>query len=81
MNFNIYVPKRLGKKLEEATKALRCKKNSIITEALEEWLSKHFPTKWPKDFFDFEPIEDEDLPDFKALRKDLKNNIKEDPLA
>lgn len=30
-------------------------------------------TKWPDGFFDFLPIED--VPDFKALREDLKENI------
>jgi len=30
------------------------------------WLGKHTKTKWPKNFFDFAPIED--APDFKSLR-------------
>lgn len=34
---------------------------------------------WPKNFFDFAPIED--TQDFKLLRKELKSTINEDPLA
>lgn len=79
MNFNIYIKKDNGERVTRLAKALNRTRNSIINEALEEWLEKHTKTKWPKAFFDFSPIED--VPDFKSLRKDLKNNISEDPLA
>lgn len=79
MNFNVYVPKELGMLLEKVRKELHCSRNSIITQALREWLTSHQSSRWPKNFFDFEPIED--LPDFKRLRKELKDNRPEDPLA
>jgi hypothetical protein len=79
MNFNIYLNKRTGERVTQAAKSLHRSRNSIINEALEEWLGKHIKTKWPKHFFEFSPIED--VPDFKSLRNDLKDNIKEDPLA
>lgn len=79
MNFNVYLKKETGEKIAQIAKSLHRSRNSIINEALEEWLGKHTKTKWPKDFFDFSPIED--TPNFEDLRNDLKNNIPEDPLA
>ena len=79
MNFNVYVPKDLGLALVKVSKDLKCSRNSIFAQALHEWLDKRHLSQWPKDFFSFEPIKN--APDFKALRKDLLDNVKEDPLA
>jgi hypothetical protein len=79
MNFNVYVNKENGKRVIQVAKTLHRSRNSIVNEALDEWLKKHTKTKWPKAFFDFTPMED--VPDFKSLRNDLKNNVLEDPLA
>lgn len=79
MNFNIYLKEEMGNKITRVAKKLHRSRNSIINEAVEEWLENHFPSQWPKGFFDFDPITD--IPDFKELRKELKNNIPEDPLA
>lgn len=79
MNFNVYLNKQTGEKVTLLAKSLRRSRNSIVNEALEEWLSNHSKTSWPEHFFDFSPFED--TPDFKALRSDLKDNISEDPLA
>lgn len=78
MNFNIYLNKKTASKVTRAAKGMHRSRNSIITEALEEWLERHATDRWPKKFFDFEPIND--LPDFKQLRADLSNNVSEDPL-
>lgn len=77
MNFNIYLKDDIGKRVTKRAKSLHRSRNSIITEALEEWLDRHSASSWPKGFFDFEPIED--VPDFKKMRGDLKE-ISEDPL-
>lgn len=77
MNFNIYLNKKTGERVKKIAKQLRRSRNSIVTEALEEWLSNHDLRKWPKNFFDFNAIDD--VPDFKALRDDLKK-LPEDPL-
>ncbi len=79
MNFNVYVNKENGKRITQIAKSLHRSRNSIVNEALEEWLERHTKTKWPKAFFGFSSIED--VPDFESLRKDLKNNVSEDPLA
>lgn len=78
MNFNLYLKKEMGSKVTQAAKKLHRSRNSIINEAVEEWLDKHNDSQWPKGFFDFEPIHD--VPDFKELRKDLTQLISEDPL-
>lgn len=78
MNFNVYLKDEVGGKLAKAAKRLHRSRNSIINEAISEWLDNHSPSGWVKGFFDFEPISD--VPDFKELRKDLSHNIKEDPL-
>lgn len=77
MNFNVYLNKETGKKITQLAKSLHRSRNSIVNEALEEWLSKNVKTEWPKNFFDFSPIED--VPDFKSLRNELDDNISKDP--
>lgn len=79
MNFNVYLNKEIGEKISRIAKDRHRSRNSIINEALEKWLEDQTTTKWPKNFFNFSPIED--VPDFKSFRNDVKNNIKEDPLA
>lgn len=79
MNFNVYLNKATGERVTQLAKSLHRSRNSIVNEALEEWLGKHTQTKWPKNFFDFSPLED--VPDFKSMRSDLKENLPEDPLA
>ena len=79
MNFNIYLREEMGIKITKAAKKLHRSRNSIINEAVEEWLVNHSSSQWPKGFFDFNPMTG--VPDFKAFRKDLKDNISEDPLA
>jgi hypothetical protein len=78
MNFNVYINKSTGERVTEMAKALHRSRNSIINEALEEWLNTHKKSQWPEGFFDFDPLED--VPNFKQLRKNLKP-IAEDPLA
>lgn len=78
MNFSIYVSKELAAKMTKFAKMSHRSRNSIITEALEEWLNMHTPSQWPKNFFDFEPLGK--TANFDQFREDFKN-ISEDPLA
>lgn len=78
MNFNVYLKKDTGQKVTQIAKKLHRSRNSIVNEALEEWLGKHTKARWPKNFFDFSPIKD--TPDFKSFRNDLKDSVSEDPL-
>jgi RecB family exonuclease len=78
MNFNIYVKKDVGERVSHMAKSLHRSRNSIVAEALEEWLRNHVETQWPEHFFEFSPIEN--VPDFKLSRNELKDNVREDPL-
>lgn len=49
-----------------------------LTESHIECSNKPVPFQWPKNFFDFIPIDDP--PNFKALREDLKKCPPNDPL-
>jgi hypothetical protein len=77
MNFNVYLNKAIRERMTKIAKITHRSRNSIVNEALEEWLNKHASTEWPKGFFDFEPIND--VPNFKDLRSNLKSFL-EDPL-
>ncbi len=78
-NFNVYVNKKTGERIAKVAKTLHRSRNSIVNEALEEWLNQHSNERWPKNFFDFSPIKE--VPDFKALREELTKDISQDPLA
>jgi hypothetical protein len=77
MNFTIYVNKEVAQKIEKLSKSLNRSRNSIVNEALQEWIKHHKSQQWPEHFFDFKPAKD--VPDFKALRNELKEPSK-DPL-
>ena len=77
MNFNVYLNKGLAERITRLAKNQQRSRNSIITEALEEWYRKHSTSTWDPGFFDFAPIED--VPDFKSLRAEL-DDANEDPL-
>lgn len=78
MNFNVYVNKKIGDRVKKVAKSMHRSRNSIVTEALQEWLEHHTSKSWPKNFFDFQAAED--VPNFKSYRDDLKPPS-EDPLA
>lgn len=77
MNFNVYVGKRTGERLNKAAKTAHRSRNSIVNEALEQWLTANSQEQWPKSFFEYDPIEE--VPDFESYRKEL-GSINEDPL-
>lgn len=78
MNLSIYIDKELAKKITELSKALKRTRNSVINEAIENWIEKQNKSEWPKRFFEFEALPD--FPSSKELRKGLKIP-KKDPLA
>jgi len=75
MNLNIYIEDHLAKQLSLQAEKLHRKKNSIIREALAEWLNKHNSKDWPRSVIEFQGIKDWD--DIKVLRKSLSDNQKE----
>ena len=77
MNISIYLPKQLEAQLSLIARERHLSKNSIVRQALEEWIIQHSPhSSWPPHFFDFEPIKE--TPDFSSYRQELtppKENI------
>lgn len=78
MNISIYVRREIAEKMAKIAKKTHRSRNSIVAEALDEWLDKHCKPHWPKHFFDFEPLDDNVR--FDEFRKGL-SEISEDPLA
>lgn len=71
MNFNIYINDQLYRELENSKELLGKSRNSIVREALVEWVSRHKQTKWPKNFFKFDDVLRELYPDAKELREGI----------
>ncbi|MFV0339625.1 MAG: CopG family ribbon-helix-helix protein [Parachlamydiaceae bacterium] len=78
MNFTVYVSKKTGDRIAKMAKSLQRSRNSIVAEALDEWLDRHVVPKWPKSFFDFPSVGE--VPDFRSYRKELQAPS-EDPLS
>jgi Ribbon-helix-helix protein, copG family len=78
MNITIYIRKELANQINKLCRRFNKSRNSVINEALEHWIQEHETRKWPENFFDFEPIVE--VPNFKSLRKEFKEESTEDPL-
>ncbi len=77
MNINIYVEDNLGKKIKERAELLGKSRNSIIREAIKEWLQHHKANQWPTSVQKFKGVSD--FPPFESHRSELTNPA-EDPL-
>ena len=75
MNLNIYLEDQVAKQLSTCAVKLHRKRNSIIREALKEWLDKHSNKNWPTSVLEFQGIKDWD--DIVELRKDLPDRGKD----
>ena len=69
MNINVYIEDKLGEQLSNYSKRFHRKKNSIVREAIRDWLTKHAEHKWSNTILQFNGIKE--FPDIKELRKDL----------
>ena len=70
MNLSIYLTPKLVSKLSLIAQKKHISKNSIVREALEEWLAHHYPnSNWPTNFFDFQAVKE--TPDFSSYRSEL----------
>lgn len=70
MNFNIYVNDQLGAKLLQLSKATGKTKNAIIRQAIEEWLHKKAPSRWPESIISFQGIDG--IEAFESSRSELR---------
>lgn len=48
MNFNIYVEDHLAEKLDHLSQQQGKKRNAVIREALEAWITQNTVTTWPE---------------------------------
>ena len=75
MNINIYLEDELALLLTNYAKKTHKKKNTIIREAIRNWLQTREPKQWPSSILEFTGIKE--FPDINELRQDLPN-LKED---
>ena len=69
MNINIYIEDKLAEQLSKYANKFHRKKNSIVREAIKDWLTRHTERKWPNAILQFNGIKE--FPDVKELRKGL----------
>ena len=69
MNINVYIEDQLANQLSQYAEKFHKKRNSIVREAIRDWLTKHTQSQWPRSIIEFEGIQD--FPDIKELRKDI----------
>ncbi|PCJ23767.1 MAG: hypothetical protein COA94_07960 [Rickettsiales bacterium] len=69
MNINIYIEEPVGRQLSEYSKKFKRKRNSIIREAIKNWLTNHSTKQWPESILRWDGIED--FPSIKELRSGL----------
>lgn len=74
MNINIYIEDQLAKQLSNFSQKFHRKRNSIVREAIKEWLEKHTSTQWPRSILEFEGIKD--FPDIDEIRKNVVDKEK-----
>lgn len=78
MNFNVYVDKRTGEKLEHLAKRRGASRNMLVREALQHLLDREAVTGWPEAVIGFTGMEK--VEPFEKHRRSLKPTRK-DPLA
>jgi metal-responsive CopG/Arc/MetJ family transcriptional regulator len=78
MNVNVYLEDSLAKQLNQCAKNVKKPRNTIIREAVKEWIAHHQVKQWPKSIKEFNGIKK--MPAFETYRNELELP-KEDPLA
>jgi hypothetical protein len=77
MTFSIYLDDKLTKRLNRVAIESGKARNALIREALEEWLARSRPKKWPEAVLTFKGIRG--VPRFEETRKTL--NPPREPFA
>lgn len=78
MHFNIYIDDQLGTQLTKIAKKTGKTRNSLVREAVQDWVKKHIKPGWPAAVLDFKGITD--FTPFEEYRKDFSSDS-EDPFA
>lgn len=78
MNFNIYIDEVTGERLNRLAAKRRASRNSIIRDALTDYLDREVAGTWPDAILSFTGVPD--MPPFESGRVLLKEPV-DDPLA
>ena len=78
MNFNVYIDKQTGDRLDRLAKARRTSRNALIREALAQLVKRGAKAQWPQEVFDFRGIPE--ARPFEHTRRALRAPRK-DPFA
>jgi hypothetical protein len=78
MNFNVYIDKETGDRLERLAKTRRTSRNALVREALALLLERGAKVGWPPEVLDFQGIPA--ARPFEAARRKL-HAPRKDPLA
>lgn len=78
MNFNVYIDKQTGDRLERLARTRRTSRNALIREALAHLLKRGAKAEWPPEVLGFQGIPG--VRPFGAARRRLRAPRK-DPLA
>jgi len=69
MNINVYIEDKLAEQLAKYAEKFHRKKNSIVREAIRDWLTRHTERQWPDTILQFNGIKE--FPDMEELRKSI----------
>ena len=78
MNINIYLEDQLGQDLAKCAQSTGQSRNSIVRDALKQWIQSYHNHQWSDDIMQFNGIRD--FLTFESHRDELISS-KEDPLA
>lgn len=78
MNINIYIEDRLGKQLNQCAKEVGKSRNTLVREALKEWLNHHAIKHWPSSVLNYKGHKK--MPAFESTHHELMPP-KKDPLV
>lgn len=78
MNFNVYVDKRTGERLNRLARARRTSRNALVREALTRLLEPGHEAGWPAEVLEFQGIKS--VPPFEHARRKFRSP-RPDPLA
>lgn len=77
MNFNIYLDDETGQHLNRVAKKVGKSRNTLVRQAVSEWLQRQGKPQWPEELLAFQGLAD--MPPFEASRDSLKPPVS-DPL-
>lgn len=78
MNFNVYIDKQTGERLDRLAKVRRTSRNALIREALAHLVKRGAKAHWPQEVLDFTGIPE--ARPFEHARRTLRAPRK-DPFA